>query len=332
MNPTLTSLLENLEFGDVQQHKNLAVYPVFTMVKGGPSYVTLKQALDSNAIRISEKDEGGSVPELKAENLGNAAVLILDGEELVGAKQNRILNTTILIRAKTMVTIPVSCVEQGRWARVSDNFRESEAVAPAQLRRAKMASVSRNLEVRCSYAADQGQVWAEVHDYAERAQVNSRTSAMRDVFDNRKAGIDIYMTKFKCIDGQRGFVVMIGRQVVGLEILSRAPAFEKIFQKLIRSYAMDALLEPSRKSRKPSVSAVHDFINEARSSSEQKFRSVGAGWDHRFEGSCVVGSTLIYRKTAIHAAFFRKPVETDDGRGLASYSKRAGYRGTPPAR
>jgi len=160
-----------------------------------------------------------------------------------------------------------------------------------------------------------------------RAQVHSRTGAMKDVFDNRRAGIEMYMAKFKHIEGQRGIVVVIGGEVVGLELLSRTPAFEKIFPKLIRSYAMDALLEKSGKRSKPSPDTAHDFISQARSSSEQKFRSIGAGWDHRFEGPGIVGSTLVYRKTAIHAAFFRKPLETDDGRGLASYSKRAGFRG-----
>jgi hypothetical protein len=41
--------------------------------------------------------------------------LLLDGEQLVGAKQNRIPNMIVLVAAQTEVTIPVSCVEQGRW-------------------------------------------------------------------------------------------------------------------------------------------------------------------------------------------------------------------------
>ena len=43
---------------------------------------------------ITEVSEGGSVPELRVVNKGDARILVLDGEELRGAKQNRVLNTT----------------------------------------------------------------------------------------------------------------------------------------------------------------------------------------------------------------------------------------------
>ena len=59
--------------------------------------------------------KGGSVPDLLVENRGDVRVLFLEGEELIGAKQNRILNTSVLVAAHTKVKIPVSCVERGRW-------------------------------------------------------------------------------------------------------------------------------------------------------------------------------------------------------------------------
>jgi hypothetical protein len=47
-------------------------------------------------IEAAEVNETGSVPELKVINRSPEMVLLLDGEELVGAKQNRIVNITIL--------------------------------------------------------------------------------------------------------------------------------------------------------------------------------------------------------------------------------------------
>jgi len=63
------------------------------------------------AARITEVTESGSVPFLQVANGADRPLLLLDGEELIGAKQNRILNTTVLVAGHTEVTIPVSCVE-----------------------------------------------------------------------------------------------------------------------------------------------------------------------------------------------------------------------------
>jgi hypothetical protein len=59
---------------------------------------------------------------------------VVDGEELVGAQQNRIVNATFLIAGLTEVTIPVGCVEQGRWSYRSQDFASGKKVMPAILR------------------------------------------------------------------------------------------------------------------------------------------------------------------------------------------------------
>jgi hypothetical protein len=76
-----------------------------------PELDLLEQALDGGTLKITEVSEGGAVPFLRAENNGSKPVLILDGEELTGGKQNRIVNTTIIFSAETSMKIPVSCVE-----------------------------------------------------------------------------------------------------------------------------------------------------------------------------------------------------------------------------
>jgi hypothetical protein len=58
----------------------------------------------------------------------------LAGEELVGSKQNRIVNTTMLIQAKSTPVIPVSCVEQGRWNYRSPRFSSEERIMSPALR------------------------------------------------------------------------------------------------------------------------------------------------------------------------------------------------------
>ena len=82
-----------------------------------PDYRTLDEGLKVGGVEITEVSEQGSVPELRVVNRGLHPILIVDGEELIGAKQNRVVNLTILVAPQSKLTIPVSCVEAGRWRR-----------------------------------------------------------------------------------------------------------------------------------------------------------------------------------------------------------------------
>ena len=121
---------------------NLTVFPLRIEDPRNPDYLTLDQALEARVVRIKEVSKHGSVPELLVENSGVQPVLLLDGEELVGAKQNRVLNVTILVPGKAKILVPVSCVEGGRWHHTSPDFRTSGQAQYARGRSGKAASVS----------------------------------------------------------------------------------------------------------------------------------------------------------------------------------------------
>ena len=118
--------------------------------------------MEGQLLTVTEVTEGGTVPELKVINRGEKPVLLLDGEELSGAKQNRVLNTTILLKEKSETVIPVSCTEHGRWSYRSSHFEESGHIMSAKLRRVKNASVHENLKAVHAFRSDQGAVWDEI--------------------------------------------------------------------------------------------------------------------------------------------------------------------------
>ena len=106
--------------------------------------------------------EAGSVPDLLVENKGDVRALLLEGEELVGAKRNRILNTSVLIAAHSKIKIPVSCVEQGRWRYRSRLFGSSGSHSSSKLRYFLKMSVSKSVTAHRGHRSDQGAVWQEV--------------------------------------------------------------------------------------------------------------------------------------------------------------------------
>jgi len=74
-----------------------------------------------------------------------------------------------------------------------------------------------------------------------------------------------------------------------------------------------------------SVEKARTFIEEARQCKEEKFKSVGHGWDHRFEGPTIVGSALVHQEKVIHTAFFRMTEGEKVGR-MSSASRRRTFR------
>ena len=147
MENAVKSRLQSVQLGEPQTFKNIAIVPLIAPVDGTFQYLTLGEALAAGDLVITETSANGSVPELLVVNRGNKPVLLIDGEELAGAKQNRVLNTSILLKEASETKIPVSCTERGRWSYASKGFSESGNVMCYRARAIKTQSVN------CSLAA-----------------------------------------------------------------------------------------------------------------------------------------------------------------------------------
>ena len=317
--------LKEVKFGEIQVHNHVAVIPTISTNGSGPDYLTLKEAMERNLLTITEVSEGGHVPELKVSNKGDKPVLLLDGEELSGAKQNRVLNTTILLKEKSETTIPVSCTEHGRWSYRSSHFEESGYIMSAKLRGVKNASVHENLKADCAYRSDQGAVWDEIDLQARVNKVNVPTGAMRDVLEAKKEDMDSYLEHFPFVTDQNGLLAMVNGAVIGLDMVSRKQAFEILHPKLINSYVMDALTVKQIEGKEASREKADAFLNKILQCKENTFASVGYGKDYRYEGQKIVGSALVHDSTVIHAAFFQITLAEKAGH-MSSVSRRRSYR------
>lgn len=117
--------LQKLKVGTPQRCNGLSVFPLLDDGPDEARYLTLDEALAAGLAHVTEVSDAGRVPELRFRNDGDRPVLLIDGDELVGAKQNRVLNPTILVPPHSEIVIPVSCVEYGRWTWRSRHFDTS---------------------------------------------------------------------------------------------------------------------------------------------------------------------------------------------------------------
>ena len=160
--------LEKVKLGGKQSHLNMTLIPLLAPDTGEPDYLILEEALGQGIVEITEVSQGGSVPDLKLINQSPSKLLVVDGEELVGAKQNRIVNASFLIAGLTEITIPVSCVEHGRWAYRSQKFDYGEKVMPPSMRREHQKEVAMSLDEGVGYRSKQGMIWDELTMKSER--------------------------------------------------------------------------------------------------------------------------------------------------------------------
>jgi hypothetical protein len=316
MNNTINTYLGSLNIGSRQTHKNLSMYPIICPEGVSLDYLLLDEALAGNVIEIAELNQGGSVPELKVVNKAQKMVLLLDGEELVGAKQNRIINTTILIAANSTTTIPVSCVEQGRWSYRSNTFHSEERVMSHKLRAMKAEHVNLSKKLHNSYRSDQGALWGEIADKAERLNACSDSMAMSSIFEKERPNLQEYAKQFRAEENQVGAVFLINGKIVGLDSFGKQTTFSKVFKKLIESYALDAIdwLEEEKKTKKKvegSGNGVSVFLESIRKADAQSSPSVALGKDVRLESDSTIGFALDYEGALLHLSAFAREKKAD---------------------
>ncbi len=191
--------LATLSLGEPESHENMIVLPVFTASPQRDGYAFLDEAVKCGRFTVTEVTKRGSVPNLKVVNDLDSDVLILDGDILVGAKQNRSVTTTIIIRSRTESMINVNCVERGRWSDKGRFFSAGEQPVYSGLRAAKARSVTTNLKSSQGFVADQGTVWDNIsrkagslsmHDAAFKPSVTDAADELYSSYEERIRGFE----------------------------------------------------------------------------------------------------------------------------------------------
>lgn len=304
---TIDSVLDAIRrvtYGAATTKENITVVPLIAADDRDADYMTLDEALARGCIRVTEVSEHGSVPDLKVINTGDTAVFLLDGEELLGAKQNRVVNLSILVPPNRETVIPVSCVESGRWHFASAAFAASRTAQFAEGRAAKMRQVTRSMETTGHRASDQGEVWSLIAEKSERLGVRSDTSAMSAMFEKVDRPLDDVVAAFRSHPRQVGAVFATDGRVAGLELFDSASTWRKLAPKLLRSYALDALDASRRRPRNSSISDVPTLVARLSATTGTTLPAVGEGEDVRLSGADVVGAALVARGRVIHLSVF----------------------------
>jgi hypothetical protein len=297
------AFISSLSIGSPTSVDGLSVYPLLRASSASPFYDTLSDAVKFGTLHISEVSQAGHVPELRVVNDGARPVLIIDGEELVGAKQNRIVNLTVLVPELATITLPVTCVEAGRWRRVSDEFAPAERAYYSYGRRMMLGQVSTSLRRDSSRISDQGAIWSDIAQKIARYGAQSPTGAAAAMYEQRRDVLDRIIASIKPVDNQVGAVFTIRGMIAGVDVFDHPRTWAQSMPKLLRSYGLDsvdrtiggdgfATPEPER------------FVEAVSRATCTVYPAVGAGRDLRFEGGGIVGAALETPKGVVHVVAF----------------------------
>ncbi len=285
------------------QWKNIQVFPLIQSNGHDPSYALIDDLLDSGQAEITEINDGGSVPTIAVRNHAGIDALILDGTELRGAKQNRMVNVTVIVGKGTDTPIPVSCVEQGRWAYRDRYFRSAKRTVASKLRNLKAHMVKEYLAKEHRAATDQGEVWDQVDAYMKGADVHSRTGAMDDAFAARQGDIDAFVDRLRQIDAY-GAVVAINGEIIALDLVDHRKTFRALWESLLRGYAMDAAGEDNQPKRL-TKRQVETWLKSVLQSATLTLHHVaGVGEYYAVHAPGTAGGCTVHEGRVVHAALF----------------------------
>ncbi|MBM4339792.1 MAG: hypothetical protein FJ110_09630 [Deltaproteobacteria bacterium] len=309
------TFIASCRMGEAQHSNNVTVIPLLSELVIGNGYTLLQEGIETGKVQVVEVTESGHIPELKVVNELDNDVIILEGEELIGAKQNRIVNVTLIIGSRRTVVIPVSCVEQGRWRYSRADFKVGSSHPYVDLRRKKTKAVTNSLRDNNSFVADQGEIWRDISMKAQRFSVHSETGAMQNIFEKAGDRIQESEENFTISSpDQVGFVVLINGKVVGCDIFGSKEVIAKVHKRLLKGYLLDAAERDfGRRGHKTTEDTqnpyekVKTFLEMLSGAKLWSHPSLGEGTDMRFEEKKLTGFALIHKEQVVHLAAFVEP-------------------------
>ena len=291
---------DDFELLDAQVHKNVAIVPIKTPVNHKIDLLTLKKGFELGLVIVQEC-EHSTVNTIIVANKSVVPLLLVDGEEIVGGDQNRIIDATILIAPESKMKVPVNCTEHGRWA-FKHNFKQSENIANIQTRVAK-------IHAHRNHGSAQQAVWDSINELEMSRDFSSPTQAMSESYENAKADLGEFLNAFEVVDGQSGVAVLVDGEMKGFEIFLNSEIYKEYHEKILKSYLINAEISDSVFTI--NTDTIENVIENALNSEFEEFKNNGEEKRFEFSDDNGLGSLYTFQDNLIHMSYFTGSVDLD---------------------
>ena len=210
---------KNLDMKTISKHYQCAGNVVLIQLESvegeGFGFRTATSAMNDGGLLVKEVRQEGSVNTLLAMNQTGDYLLLTDMDLLKGAKQNRVVNTSVLIAPHSKREIDVSCVERSRWSYDSPTFEPAPSTMDSKMRAAKAHSLRDDIKHKSS--GTQSKIWGMINDELRAYNMDSPSEDYNSILES-KAKREVVQHRFDLKNGCNGLAVFEGKKLVAFDI------------------------------------------------------------------------------------------------------------------
>ena len=297
----------NFNVSEPVEKNNITAFFLSSIEKNNNKYLSFSEAIAKNQVQISEVNKEGLLTKLSVSNKSSDNIIILNGELIIGTqiRQDRIVDSTVLIPGYATVLINTFCGEQYRWSpRLSNKISTSESLYFSSGRANNAADINTKLSKQC-------RIWSEISEKISDFNVKSFTNSVDQIYKKKKVNVEEIVNFFKIPSEAVGVVLGINNQLVNIDIFSNNCMLQIYLPKIIRSIALDSFKKISKKSYLKKKD-VHRFLRQIHQANKQKRKVVEGtlGEELQFNSESVAGSILYHKEQTVHFSAFVKENKT----------------------
>jgi hypothetical protein len=292
--------LGRLRLGESWREGSLEIAPLLRDGNGAPPGVLLtKQAVEAGLLEIVERGEG-VVQELLAWNKGDLPVAILEGDTLVGCKQNRVVAHSVIVAPGTSLGVPVGCMERGRWSHATRHFAVGDMKMAPDVRRRSHEDVKATYQACGERRLDQSRLWRDVDAELRTSGTTSSTSDYYEIV--KRAGRDARerAASLAPAPGQVGVVVLADGALVGVEVTGHHGLWAIVCEPTLASYLMGWRRGTS--AGRGQAATATEWLARLQSARVRTAPGLGLGQDLDIEGRGLAGVGVALGALPVHVA------------------------------
>lgn len=230
-----------IDVGEALRHQSLGIFPLRRPAAANGCRLA-HEALATGDLVVEELEPEGVLSRLRARNRSTDTVCFLEGQELIGGKQDRALNVSLCLEGGASAVLPVSCIEQGRWSGTDLTLGSHGRIVSLGVRYAIKLSTTRSLAARWGCRAEQVFVWDRVEQCQAALAVVSPTQAWGDALACRRDELRAAVERLPCAEDVCGMAVALGGRVAAVDLFASHQTCREAWPALITAAMLDALV------------------------------------------------------------------------------------------